>query len=143
LVYWQLVVTTAPAAIDKRAIVTSPYRPYVRPTQENSDYARVLELSLLFYEAQRSGRLAADNRVTWRGDSALGDRGDNGEDLSGGYYDGNARGGEGRAIIYQGPQKVQALTLTELFQQLTYGRPCLRRSLERALKMRLLASDKS
>jgi hypothetical protein len=52
------------------------------------NYSHVLELSLLFYEAQRSGKLPADNRVTWRGDSALGDRGQNGEDLTGGYYDG-------------------------------------------------------
>ncbi|GLG99065.1 Putative endo-beta-1,4-glucanase HsEG3 [Gryllus bimaculatus] len=51
------------------------------------NYGKVLELSLLFYEAQRSGRLPADNRVAWRGDSALGDRGNNGEDLTGGYYD--------------------------------------------------------
>lgn len=55
------------------------------------DYDRVLELSLLFYEAQRSGHLPHDNRVTWRGDSALHDRGQHGEDLTGGYYDGNVR----------------------------------------------------
>jgi hypothetical protein len=52
------------------------------------NYSRVLELSLLFYEAQRSGKLPTDNRIPWRGDSALGDRGQNGEDLTGGYYDG-------------------------------------------------------
>ncbi|XP_021924915.1 uncharacterized protein LOC110832327 [Zootermopsis nevadensis] len=51
------------------------------------NYSRVLELSLLFYEAQRSGQLPPDNRISWRGDSALGDRGQNGEDLTGGYYD--------------------------------------------------------
>jgi len=44
--------------------------------------------SLLFYEAQRSGKLPADNRIPWRADSALDDRGSNGEDLTGGYYDG-------------------------------------------------------
>lgn len=53
------------------------------------DYAQVLKLSLLFYEAQRSGKLPKDNRISWRGDSALYDRGLNGEDLTGGYYDGN------------------------------------------------------
>ena len=36
-------------------------------------YSEVLDLSLLFYEAQRSGPLPADNRVPWRGDSALDD----------------------------------------------------------------------
>ncbi|RZF33677.1 hypothetical protein LSTR_LSTR007055 [Laodelphax striatellus] len=51
------------------------------------DYSKVLHLSLLFYEAQRSGQLPADNRVPWRGDSSLNDRGLKGEDLTGGYYD--------------------------------------------------------
>jgi hypothetical protein len=52
------------------------------------DYGQVLRNSLLFYEAQRSGRLPADQKVTWRKDSALNDRGDQGQDLTGGYYDG-------------------------------------------------------
>jgi hypothetical protein len=52
------------------------------------DYDQVLELSLLFYEAQRSGHLPKDNRVPWRSDSCLKDRGQRGEDLEGGYYDG-------------------------------------------------------
>ena len=46
------------------------------------DYAEVLEKSLLFYEAQRSGKLPPDNRIPWRGDSALNDT------IVGGYYDG-------------------------------------------------------
>ncbi|KAG7177455.1 Endoglucanase E-4-like 11 [Homarus americanus] len=44
-------------------------------------------MSYVFYEAQRSGPLPADQRVTWRGDSALDDGSDNGVDLAGGYYD--------------------------------------------------------
>jgi hypothetical protein len=52
------------------------------------DYKEVLRSSLLFYEAQRSGKLPPDQKVTWRKDSALNDRGQNGEDLTGGYYDG-------------------------------------------------------
>jgi hypothetical protein len=52
------------------------------------DYKDVLTKSLLFYEAQRSGKLPSDQKVTWRKDSALNDRGQNGEDLTGGYYDG-------------------------------------------------------
>ncbi|KAH0954891.1 hypothetical protein HN011_010820 [Eciton burchellii] len=55
--------------------------------ENGSDYAQVLQLSLLFFEAQRSGKLLEENRIPWRGDSALNDRGSNGEDLSGGYYD--------------------------------------------------------
>ena len=54
---------------------------------ERFDYGRVLELSNLFYEAQRSGELPTDNRIDWRGDSSLDDQGQNGEDLSGGYHD--------------------------------------------------------
>nr|CAD7397373.1 unnamed protein product [Timema cristinae] len=71
-------------------LVAVPYVILVPLTTQavDYDYERVLELSLLFYEAQRSGKLPSDNRVTWRGDSALEDRGQQGEDLTGGYYDG-------------------------------------------------------
>ncbi|KAJ9588698.1 hypothetical protein L9F63_018012 [Diploptera punctata] len=51
------------------------------------DYNQLIQYSLLFYEAQRSGKLPADQKVTWRKDSALNDKGQNGEDLTGGYYD--------------------------------------------------------
>ncbi|XP_069120274.1 endoglucanase E-4-like [Argopecten irradians] len=54
---------------------------------EKYNYAEVLEKSILFYEAQRSGKLPPTNRIPWRGDSALTDHGQNGEDLSGGWYD--------------------------------------------------------
>ena len=52
-------------------------------------FADALDKSLLFYEAQRSGSLPSDMRITWRKDSALDDKGENDEDLTGGYYDGN------------------------------------------------------
>ncbi|CAG8735225.1 15667_t:CDS:2, partial [Racocetra persica] len=48
----------------------------------NSEYARLLAYSLYFYEAERSGKLPADNRVSWRHDSALSDGQDVGLDLS-------------------------------------------------------------
>ena len=51
-------------------------------------FADALDKSLLFYEAQRSGPLPSDMRITWRKDSALDDKGLNDEDLTGGYYDG-------------------------------------------------------
>jgi hypothetical protein len=51
------------------------------------NYGGVLHASLLFYEAQRAGKLPADNRISWRGDSMLMDKGENGEDLTGGYFD--------------------------------------------------------
>ena len=40
---------------------------------------------MLFYEAQRSGRLPDSNRIYWRQDSALDDL------IVGGYYDGVQR----------------------------------------------------
>ena len=54
-----------------------------------TNYKDVLHKSLLFYEAQRSGKLPADNRIPWRVDSAMTDGSDVGLDLTGGYYDGN------------------------------------------------------
>nr|ACE75511.1 beta-1,4-endoglucanase [Eisenia andrei] len=51
------------------------------------NYDEVLEKSILFYEAERSGYLPADNRIPYRGDSALGDQGNQGQDLIGGWYD--------------------------------------------------------
>ncbi|ESO99300.1 hypothetical protein LOTGIDRAFT_113614 [Lottia gigantea] len=51
------------------------------------NYDQILQLSILFYESQRSGKLPANNRIPWRGDSALNDKGSNGEDLTGGWYD--------------------------------------------------------
>lgn len=58
------------------------------------DYCQVLHQSLLFYEANRAGRLPTTERVPWRSNSALGDcttpcttdaNGDG--NLEGGYYD--------------------------------------------------------
>lgn len=57
------------------------------PTQGAFNYSEALKDSFLFYEAQRSGKLPATNRISWRGDSALKDGADVGHDLTGGYYD--------------------------------------------------------
>ncbi len=51
------------------------------------NYAELLQKSIYFYEAQRSGKLPKNNRVKWRGDSALKDGFDNNIDLTGGWYD--------------------------------------------------------
>ena len=48
----------------------------------NKDYEDALGKSILFYDAQRSGRLPANNPISWRGDSALDDC------VVGGWYDG-------------------------------------------------------
>ncbi|XP_005111868.2 endoglucanase E-4 [Aplysia californica] len=62
------------------------------PTAHDNDHSKynyndLLYKSILFYEAQRSGKLPSNNRIPWRGDSALGDKGAKGEDLTGGWYD--------------------------------------------------------
>ena len=57
------------------------------PGTGDFNYGEALQKSLLFYEAQRSGPLPEDNRIDWRGDSAVNDGADVGVDLSGGYYD--------------------------------------------------------
>ncbi|CAO2037009.1 unnamed protein product [Urochloa humidicola] len=51
------------------------------------DYAGAFDKCLQFFEAQRSGKLPADHRVKWRGDSALTDGFSQGVDLVDGYYD--------------------------------------------------------
>ena len=37
------------------------------------DYASALDMSLLFYDVQRSGKLPSWQRIEWRGDSGLTD----------------------------------------------------------------------
>ena len=59
----------------------------VSSTTASYDYAEVLRKSLMFYQAQRSGNLTSSRTVQWRESSHLEDRGEAGEDLSGGYYD--------------------------------------------------------
>lgn len=54
---------------------------------KSQDYARHIELSLLFYECQRSGPLPKDNRIYWRHDTMVDAGSDVGLDLTGGYYD--------------------------------------------------------
>ena len=55
--------------------------------KESQNYAELLQKSILFYEAQRSGKLPESSRLNWRGDSALEDGKDVGHDLTGGWYD--------------------------------------------------------
>lgn len=48
--------------------------PARKNTDGSYDYGQVLNLSLLFYEAQRVGKLPKNNRIKWRGDAFLNDR---------------------------------------------------------------------
>ena len=58
------------------------------PAGSKYNYNQVLHMSILFYEAQRSGRLPSNNRIPWRGDAGLKDGCDVQKDLVGGFYDG-------------------------------------------------------
>lgn len=61
---------------------------FVQPSWSKTyNYGEVLQKSIYFYEAQKSGKLPKNNRVEWRGDSALNDGADQGIDLTGGWYD--------------------------------------------------------
>ncbi|KAL8150307.1 hypothetical protein V2J09_020115 [Rumex salicifolius] len=53
----------------------------------SKDYSIALEKSILFYEGQRSGKLPASQRLSWRHNSGLNDGSLNHVDLVGGYYD--------------------------------------------------------
>ena len=53
----------------------------------NFNYGEALQKAVWFYEAQVSGPKPSWNRVTWRGDSALGDGSDVGLNLTGGWFD--------------------------------------------------------
>ena len=60
---------------------------FLKISSKSTDYARHIELSLLFYECQRSGPLPENNRIWWRHDSMVDAGKDVGIDLTGGYYD--------------------------------------------------------
>ncbi|XP_062221347.1 endoglucanase 8-like [Phragmites australis] len=51
------------------------------------NYKDALTKSIMFLEAQRSGKLPPNNRIKWRGDSGLDDGKLANVDLTGGYYD--------------------------------------------------------
>lgn len=51
------------------------------------DYGDALSKSILFFEGQRSGFLPQDQRMSWKGNSGLGDGWMVNTDLTGGYYD--------------------------------------------------------
>ncbi|KAJ0977225.1 hypothetical protein J5N97_012699 [Dioscorea zingiberensis] len=51
------------------------------------DYRDALHKSLLFFQAQRSGKLPEDQTIKWRTNSGLTDGSTDNVDLTGGYYD--------------------------------------------------------
>ncbi|AQK75436.1 Endoglucanase 15 [Zea mays] len=71
------------------------------------DYKDALSKTIIFLEAQRSGKLPRSNRVKWRGDSGLDDGKLANVDLTGGYYDAgdNVNPNELTGAIVGGPDK--------------------------------------
>ncbi|KAI0496186.1 hypothetical protein KFK09_022493 [Dendrobium nobile] len=55
--------------------------------EANQNYSDALAKSILFFEGQRSGKLPADQKISWRSNSALTDGSAANVDLTGGYYD--------------------------------------------------------
>jgi len=80
---------TLSAAIGLSALVgVGPFKsPGASAAAGSYNYAEALQKSIYFFEAQRSGKLPANNRVQWRGDSGMTDGADVGKDLTGGWYD--------------------------------------------------------
>jgi len=58
-----------------------------RGASVSHNYRDALSKSILFYEGQRSGKLPTNQRMRWRGNSALSDGAALHVDLTGGYYD--------------------------------------------------------
>jgi hypothetical protein len=56
-------------------------------SQATENYGEALQKSILFYEAQQTGKLPEWNRFPWRGDSTPKDGADVGLDLTGGWVD--------------------------------------------------------
>ncbi|KAF5450082.1 hypothetical protein F2P56_030460 [Juglans regia] len=70
------------------ALLLGMFRYLTATTATGFDYGEALDKSLLFLEAQRSGKLPTNDKlVAWRGDSGLKDGYSQGVDMVGGYYD--------------------------------------------------------
>ncbi|KAH7426357.1 hypothetical protein KP509_11G098200 [Ceratopteris richardii] len=67
-------------------LVETVPRHHSHPPPEDS-YTQALHKALLFFNAQKSGRLPKHNNISWRGNSALKDGSLQSVDLVGGYYD--------------------------------------------------------
>lgn len=59
-----------------RCVLTILCITFIGTSLAASDYAAALTKSLLYFEAQRSGKLPPNQHVTWRDDSALNDGSD-------------------------------------------------------------------
>ncbi|KAL6861725.1 hypothetical protein ACP4OV_017425 [Aristida adscensionis] len=83
------VVLAVAVLLASAAFLAGAEAPSPAPAAERArhDYEDALRKSLLYFEAQRSGRLPHGQRVAWRDHSGLTDGLEQGVDLVGGYYD--------------------------------------------------------
>lgn len=75
------------AFITVLSLMSALFLPHSSVSAASYNYGEALQKAIIFYEMQRSGPLPENNRVNWRGDSAVNDGADVGVDLTGGWYD--------------------------------------------------------
>ncbi|KAJ4957468.1 hypothetical protein NE237_024579 [Protea cynaroides] len=86
---WSLIIAFVVIALPTIIVKTLPKHHAPAPPPDN--YTVALHKALMFFNAQKSGRLPKNNSVSWRGDSGLNDGSDVQQlkgGLVGGYYDG-------------------------------------------------------
>jgi len=76
--------TVRPPATSRPSVTSGNNGKYCTPA---FSYKKALHASILFYEAQRSGKLPSNNRIPWRKSSTENDGKHLGVDLTGGYFD--------------------------------------------------------
>ncbi|KAF9620811.1 hypothetical protein IFM89_014748 [Coptis chinensis] len=81
---WLIVLVVA--AVFVIAIVVTVRKLSSHPDAINSKYADALGITMQFFDVQKSGKLV-NNKISWRGDSALEDGSEENVDLSKGMYD--------------------------------------------------------
>lgn len=86
-VYSQLTLPDPPYIPPDASFGAQPSNISANSSEINLHWSTLLGNLLYFYDAQRSGPLPNNERVTWRNSSALDDGQDVGLDLTGGYYD--------------------------------------------------------
>uniref|UniRef100_A0A0E0L9Y5 Endoglucanase n=1 Tax=Oryza punctata TaxID=4537 RepID=A0A0E0L9Y5_ORYPU len=84
---WRRVVDVAAVVVATALLMGAVTAEEAAAAAARHDYEEALRKSLLYFEAQRSGRLPHGQRVAWRDHSGLTDGLEQGVDLVGGYYD--------------------------------------------------------
>ncbi|KAG1360552.1 putative Endoglucanase 1 [Cocos nucifera] len=107
------------------------------------NYADALEKSILFLEGQRSGKLPANQRLTWRGHSGLSDGSTDHVDLVGGYYDAGDNVKFGLPMAFTTTMLAWSVIefRNQMAGQINYGRDAVRWGTDYLLKAATAAPD--